>query len=219
MVEPQGQSLRVPWKPPATDRHVVPPEPSQSKHTTEHLFTNSPDGAVLTPAPHTPALLPALPNSLAWARWRPALLLPPTYVLGKSRGSEACRYRPRQACATHRWPPSGGFQCSLLSKDKLSNSQLFYEFTPRSISQKRLRKILGLSSSTLRQNCSLKKLGSRRPGQGSQTWTHWDLFSLSPQWGVVNHISTTGTDVSVQFVYTVWLQAALDLLCCHHWQV
>ncbi|KAJ7998591.1 hypothetical protein DPEC_G00206490 [Dallia pectoralis] len=33
-------------------------------------------------------------------------------------------------------PPSGGFQCSLLSKDKLSNSLLFYEFTPRSISQK-----------------------------------------------------------------------------------
>lgn len=82
---------------------------------------------------------------------------------GQSRGRMACRYRPRQACATHRWPPSGGFQCSLLSKDKLSNRLFFYEFTPRSISQKRLRKILGPSCSTLRRStvtvrelCSLK---------------------------------------------------------------
>lgn len=43
-----------PRKPPVTDRHIFPPEPCWSEHTTEHLFTNSPDGALLTPerAPH-----------------------------------------------------------------------------------------------------------------------------------------------------------------------
>lgn len=102
------------------------------------------------------------PNSQAGARWRPALLLPLLHVPDKSWGRMACRYRPRQACATHRWPPSGGFQCSLLSKDKLSNRLLFYEFTLRSISQKRLRKILGLSCSTLRQTSILWKV--TRPG-------------------------------------------------------
>lgn len=96
------------------------------------------------------------PNSQAEARWRPALQLPRLRVSDKSGGGMACRYRPRQACATHRWPPSGGFQCSFLSKDKLFNRLLFYEFTLRSVFQKRLRKILGLSRSTLRQNCSLK---------------------------------------------------------------
>lgn len=102
------------------------------------------------------------PNSQAGARWQPALLLPLLHVPDKSWGRMAWRYRPRQACATHRWPPSGGFQCSLLSKDKLSNRLLFYEFTLRSISQKRLRKILGLRCSTLRQNSILWKV--TRPG-------------------------------------------------------
>lgn len=97
------------------------------------------------------------PNSPAGARWRPAPPRSPLLHLDKSRGRMASRYRPRHGCAAHRWPPSGGFQCSLLSKDKLSNRLLFYEFTLRSISQKRLRKILGLSCSTLRQNYVLWK--------------------------------------------------------------
>ncbi|KAK2862567.1 hypothetical protein Q5P01_002100 [Channa striata] len=60
MRQPQGQSLLLPRKSPATDRHVFPPEPCWSENTTEHLFANSPDGAVLTlnahppPAPHHP---------------------------------------------------------------------------------------------------------------------------------------------------------------------
>lgn len=54
MQQAQGQSLLFPWKPPATDRHVSPPEPCWSEHTTEHLFTNNPDGAVLTLSAHPP---------------------------------------------------------------------------------------------------------------------------------------------------------------------
>lgn len=115
-----------------------------------------------TDTKRTPAARTSPPNSLAGARWRLALPLPPLLVQDKSGGRMACRYRPRHACATHHWPPSGGFQCSLLSKDKLSNRLLFYEFTPRSISQKRLRKILGLSCSTLRQNSVPWKV--KRPG-------------------------------------------------------
>lgn len=109
------------------------------------------------PATHT-----SPPNSPAGARWQAVPLLPSLLIQDKSWGRMACRYRPRRGCATHRWPPSGGFQCSLLSKDKLSNRLLFYEFTLRSISQKRLRKILGLSCSTLRQNSILWKV--KRPG-------------------------------------------------------
>lgn len=105
------------------------------------------------------------PNSQAEARWRPAPQLPRLRVSDKSGGGIACRYRPRQACATHRWPPSGGFQCSFLSKDKLFNRLLFYEFTLRSVFQKRLRKILGLSRSTLRQNSVLWKVA--RSGLGA----------------------------------------------------
>lgn len=111
-----------------------------------------------TDTKRAPATRTSPPNSLAGARWRSASPLPPLLVQDKSRGRMACRHRPRHACATHRWPPSGGFQCSLLSKDKLSNRLLFYEFTPRFISQKRLRKILGLSCSTLRQNSVLWKV-------------------------------------------------------------
>lgn len=96
------------------------------------------------------------PNSQARARWRPAPQLPRLCVPDKSGGGMARRYRPRQACATHRWPPSGGFQWSLLSKDKLFNRLLFYEFTLRPPLQRRWRKILGLIRSTLRQNRSLK---------------------------------------------------------------
>lgn len=94
----------------------------------------------------------------SWGQMVPTPLLPPLLVQDKSWGRISCRYRPRHACATHRWPPSGGFQRSLLSKDKLSNRLLCYEFTPRSIPQKRWRKILGLSSSTLRRNSPLEKV-------------------------------------------------------------
>jgi len=129
----------------------------------------------------------------AGARWWPAAAgrppppppppLPPLHIQDKSWGRMACRYRPGQACATHRRPPSGGFQCSLLSKDKLSNRLLFYEFTPRSISQKRLRKILGLSCSTLRQNSVLwkvKKPGdkARSPGTGRLSPLTSDLWLM-----------------------------------------
>lgn len=58
MLEPQGQSLQLPWKPPATDRHVFPPEPCWSEHTTEHLFANSPDGAILTLNTHPTTQFP-----------------------------------------------------------------------------------------------------------------------------------------------------------------
>lgn len=113
----------------------------------------------------------------------------------------ACRYRPRQACATHRWPPSGGLQCSLLSKDKLSNRLLFYEFTLRSVSQKRLRKILGLSCSTLRQNSVLWKV--TRPGCRASQWVL--KLPVSPQWMIVNP-SPTGTDTSLPFpLLDLWI--------------
>lgn len=58
MQQPQGQSLLLPWKPPATDRHVFPPELCWSEHTTEHLFANSPGGAVLTPNAHPTTQFP-----------------------------------------------------------------------------------------------------------------------------------------------------------------
>lgn len=110
------------------------------------------------------------PNSQAEARWRPALQLPRLRVSDKSGGGMAFRYRPRQDCATHRWPPSGGFQCSFLSKDKLYNRLLFYEFTLRSVFQKRLRKILGLSRSTLRQNSVLWKVARSGLGAAKHRW-------------------------------------------------
>lgn len=52
MRQPQGQNLLLPWKPAATDRHVFPPELCWSEHTTQHLLSNSPDGAVVTPNAH-----------------------------------------------------------------------------------------------------------------------------------------------------------------------
>ncbi|TNN59596.1 hypothetical protein EYF80_030168 [Liparis tanakae] len=61
--QPQGQSrLLPPESPQPTDRHVFPPEPCWSEHTAEHLFANSPDGAVLTPNAH-PHARTSPPNS------------------------------------------------------------------------------------------------------------------------------------------------------------
>jgi hypothetical protein len=207
MLQPPGQSLWLPWNSPATDRHVIPPEPIESapqpQPTTEHLFTNRPDGAVLTPG----CLPPTPPYSLARARWRPvpvAMLQLPTVcfvlVLSKSRSEVACRYRPGQAWATHRWPPSGGFQCSLLSKDKLSNSLLFYEFTPRSISQNRLSKILGLSAQLWDRTLLSEKLRVQKtkPKEKSMRTKNSNLFSFPPQWLVVNHMASTGRHTCVQ---------------------
>lgn len=129
------------------------------------------------------------PNSQAEARWRPALQLPRLPVSDKSGGGMACRYRPRQACATHRWPPSGGFQCSFLSRDKLFNRLLFYEFTLRSLFQKRLRKILGLSRSTLRQNSALWKVA--RSGLGATEPP--PRLSASPQCQTATPAGTGGS--------------------------
>lgn len=156
------------------------------------------------------------PNSPVGARWRPAPLLPPLLVQDKSWGRMACRYRPRHACATHRWPPSGGFQCSLLSKDKLSNRLLFYEFTLRSISQKRLRKILGLSCSTLRHNSVLWKVKKPEDREKQRVQKQGALW-IPPQRLTVN-LSSTGTDTSLlPSLWTSWLLNYV--LCCHHKQV
>lgn len=161
---------------------------------------------------HNPPPAPHNSNSPAGARWRPSLLLPPLLIQDKSWGRMACRYRPRHGCATHRWPPSGGFQCSLLSKDKLSNRLLFYEFTLRSISQKRLRKILGLSCSTLRRNSVLWKV--KRPGvrakrevlkQGAVLQFLHNGWLLIQSWQ--RHLTTI----------PVWGAWPLNcVLCCHH---
>lgn len=156
-----------------------------------------------------PAARTSPPNSLAGARWRPAPQLPPLLVQDKSWGRMACRYRPRHACATHRWPPSGGFQYSLLSKDKLSNRLLFYEFTPRSIFQKRLRKILGLSCSTLRQNSVLWKVKKPEEREKREVLKQGATQSLST---MTVHLSPTGKDVSLP-----WGTWRLNyVLCCHH---
>lgn len=46
--QPQGQNLLLSWKPAAAGRHVFPPDSYRSKRSTQHLFSNGPDGVTLT---------------------------------------------------------------------------------------------------------------------------------------------------------------------------